>query len=449
MRISWYILRHHIGPFIFGTSVVVFVFFLQFLYKVLNDLLGKGISPWVIGKFFAFSLAWMIVLAVPMGMLMASLMAYGKISGSNELTIIKASGGSAFRAMLPSIIAGLVVYGLLFLYDDRVLPETNHRAYVMQNDIRQVKPTLAIEPGRFSQIQSYSILARRVDHERNVLYEVTVYQQDGDRTTVINAQSATLRFNGPMDRMVMTLHNGEIQQVDRRNSGSYRIIAFGDHRVIVATSGFGYAGTDPTAIGRNDRTMSIDSMRAAVDRSEKNMEYAERRIDSLLVLNGVDSAKLARGEIDRPGAVSMVSGKSPLVKTQLESERSAIEGQQHVANQFLVEIHKKYAIPAACLIFVLVGAPLGIVVRRGNFGVSATIALGFYILYWASLVSGEKLADRSVLPPWLAMWQGNIVIGLLGIYLIWSVSRERQAFSFDFGWLRRLVRRKGTQQSGG
>jgi lipopolysaccharide export system permease protein len=146
MRLTWYIIRLHIGPFLFGTSAVVFIFLLQFIFKYLNDLVGKGLSYWVILQFIVYNMAWMLVLAVPMGVLVATLMAYGKLSGSNELTIIKSSGGSAFRAMFPSIVGGLLLFGALFYFNDKILPETNQRAYVLQSDIKQLKPSWAIDP---------------------------------------------------------------------------------------------------------------------------------------------------------------------------------------------------------------------------------------------------------------------------------------------------------------
>jgi lipopolysaccharide export system permease protein len=115
-------------------------------------------------------------------------------------------------------------------------------------------------------------------------------------------------------------------------------------------------------------------------------------------------------------------------------------------NKYLVEIYKKYAIPAACLIFVFVGAPLGILVRRGNFGVSAVIALGFYVLYWSCLVVGEKLADRDILPPSVAMWLGDFVVGALGAYLMFIVSRESNILRINFSGIRRLIGKPGRRK---
>src|SRR2546421_242888 len=133
MRLTWYIIRLHIGPFLFGTSAVIFIFLLQFIFKYVNDLVGKGLTYGIIGQFILYNLAWMLVLAMPMGVLVATLMAYGKLSGNNELTIIKSSGGSAFRAMRPAIIGGAILAFALFIFNDRILPEANHKASVLQN----------------------------------------------------------------------------------------------------------------------------------------------------------------------------------------------------------------------------------------------------------------------------------------------------------------------------
>ncbi len=443
MRLTRYILRLHIGPFLFGTCAVVFLFFLQFIFKFLNDLVGKGISYWVIAKFIAYNLAWMLVLAVPMGVLVSTLMAYGKLSGSNELTIVKSSGGSAFRAMLPAMVGGLILFAGLYLFNDRVLPETNHQAYVLQTDIRQVKPTFAIEPGRFTTIQNYSILARQVDHAKNLLRNVTIYGQDGEMLNVITAKEATLRFSTDLGRMLMTFHDGELHQVGRRSMHDFRRLSFKHHQIVIATPGFNFSRTDPTAVSRNDRTMSIAAMRAVADSAEGAGLRAARRIDSIVKEQLAVRVTLEAPEKhDRMAAAAMASSQLTMSRAQLESEAATRSDQIQQADQFRVEIYKKYAIPAACLVFVLVGAPLGIVVRRGNFGVSAAIALGFFIVYWSFLVAGEKLADRGVLTPGIAMWLANIILGAVGVYLTIMVTRELSPIGYLLEKIRHMVGRR-------
>lgn len=442
MRLTWYIIRLHIGPFLFGTFAVVFIFLLQFVFKFLNDLVGKGLSYGVIAQFVAFNIAWMLVLAVPMGVLVASLMAYGKLAGNNELTIIKSSGGSALSAMLPALIGGGLLFLGLYLFNDRVLPETNHRAFVLQNDIKQLKPALAVDPGRFSSLQGYSILARQVDRANNKLLNVTIYGQEGEFRNVINAKSAELRFNSDLSKLLMTFHDGEIHQLNRRNPGEFRRVSFKRHQIAITTSGFKFNQADPGSISRNDRTMRIDSMSNIADSAEANARRIEARIDSMLAAQFQWTPMIEEGkELTQQEAATIALSEFTQFRSQLESDAMVRNEQIRQADQYRVEIYKKYSIPAACLIFVLVGAPLGIVVRRGNFGVSAAIALGFFVVYWACLVAGEKLADRGVLSPAVAMWMADFVIGVIGIYLTILVTRETITF-IRFDWLRRLFRRK-------
>lgn len=451
MRLTWYILRLHIGPFLFGTGAVVFIFLLQLIFKHLNELVGKGLSYWVILQFIAYNIAWMLVLAVPMGVLVATLMAYGKLSGSNELTIIKSSGGSAFRAIFPAIAGGTLLFIALFVFNDRILPETNHQAMVLQSDIMQLKPTFAIDPGRFSTLQGYSILARQVDRARNELLNVTIYGQDGDFLNVINAKRAELVFNTDFSKMLMKLHDGEIHVVNRRNRQEFRKLSFVNHQVTVNVSGFNFNRSDPSSFGRTDRTMDIDAMRAVADTAIARGTVANRKIDSILnkhftAIPALVDSTMSISDQTRVQAAGNSIGQLTQLRGQLESESMGRNEQIRSANQYLVEIYKKYSIPAACLVFVFVGAPLGILVRRGNFGVSASIALGFFVIYWSCLVAGEKLADRAVLSPAVAMWMANGVIGLVGIYLTILVSRETVTFSFEFNWLRRLLKRSGRKQ---
>lgn len=446
MRLTRYILRLHIGPFLFGTFVVVFIFLLQLLFKHLNNLVGKGLSAWVILQFVAYNIAWMLVLAVPMGMLVATLMAYGKLSGQNELTVIKSAGGSAFRAMLPAIIGGLAMFGALFYFNDRILPETNHRAYVLQNDIAQTKPTFAIDAGRFSQLQNYNILARQVDRERNILFNVTIYSQDGDNLNVINAKRAELKQNSDFSRMLMTFHEGEIHVINRQRRSEFRKFSFVTHQVALNTSGFSFNRSDPKQVGRNDRTMNISSMRQIADSAAMRSRSSETALATMLRAHFLKRPSKA-DELDptrpeRSVAAGMALGELQMFRSAYESEGMMRNEAARSADQYYVEIYKKYSIPAACLVFVFVGAPLGILVRRGNFGVSASIALGFFVVYWAFLVAGEKLADRAILSPAVAMWMADVLIGVLGLYLTVLVSRETVTFSFEFNAIKRLFRSK-------
>lgn len=455
MRLTLHILRMHIGPFLFGTFAVVFIFLLQFIFRYLNDLVGKGLSYGIIAEFIFYNLAWMLVLAVPMGVLFSTLMAYGKLSGQNELTIIKSSGGSAFRAMIPAILVGGMLATLLWLFNDRVLPDTNHKAHVMQVDIKAFRPTAVIDAGRFVTLQGHSILAREVDRENDILYNVSIYNRQGPRLTVINATKAELAYDSTMTRIVMTLFDGEVQRVNRTASKEFRRFTFRSYMITLQTQGNRFQQTDPTTFGRNDRTMNIAEMQAIVDTALASRERTRLRLDTIVAqrvaVHPLTTSGTAPAEnpatVSRQQAANIAVNRLTTIRGDVGRLSEDIARSKKDENKYLVEIYKKYAIPAACLIFVFVGAPLGIVVRRGNFGVSAVIALGFYVLYWACLVVGEKLADRAVLHPAIAMYLGDIVVGVLGIYLTTLVSRETVLLRLEFprlkAFFKKLRRRKG------
>ena len=442
MRLTWHILRMHIGPLLFGTAVVVFIFFLQFVFKSLGDLVGKELSYGVIAELYAYNLAWMLVLAVPMGVLFSTLMAYGKLSGQNELTIIKSAGGSAFRAMLPAILGGIILFAGLQYFNDKILPETNHKAYVMMTDIKQLRPTAVIEPGQFSRLEGYSILAREVDREEDILTDVTIYRRQGPKLNLLNARRADIAYDQSLTKILMTLYDGEAQQINRNAPGEFRRFAFREYKITINTSGQKFEETDPTKFGRTDRTMNIAQMQEVVDSARARQGRAENELSEIMEkqVNRDSVATPVQNDIPRSQAAQAALGRLAGIRGELQRISGSIEQARKDADKHLVEIHKKYSIPAACLIFVFVGAPLGIVVRRGNFGVSAVIALAFFVLYWACLVVGEKLADRDVLSPALGMWLGDIIVGVLGIYLTILVSRETVLLRFDFPKLKRFMR---------
>ncbi len=452
MRLTRYILRMHIGPLLFGTFAVVFIFLLQFIFKFLNDLVGKGLSYWVIAEFIFYNLAWMLVLAVPMGVLVSTLMSYGKLSGNNELTIIKSAGGSAFKAMAPAIVGGAILFLGLYLFNDKILPETNHKAYVMQTDIRQFRPTAAVEPGQFSTLERYSVLAREVDRDNDVLKDVTIYGKQGGIMNVINAERAELAYSSDLTKILMTLRNGEVQRINQNALGDFRRIVFREYRITMNTNNQQFRQSDPTSFGRTDRTMNIEQMQERVDTARVQQGRAEEELTAHLdrqfakdsiaptVQSAQDASSASSSPLPRQQAALAAIAKLSGIRGELQRLGNDVVRARKEANKYLVEIHKKYAIPAACLIFVFVGAPLGIVVRRGNFGVSAVIALGFFVVYWACLVVGEKLADRDVLHPAIAMWLGDMVVGVLGAYLTLLVSRETVALRLEFPRLKKLLR---------
>jgi lipopolysaccharide export system permease protein len=464
-KISKYILRASIAPFLFGTSVVIFIFLVQFLARHLDKLVGKGLDNIVIVQLIVYNIAWMVILAIPLGVLFASLMAFGNLSSNNEITIIKSSGGSLIRMMFPVFIAAGIISYVLFLYDSEVVPETNHMAKVLLYDIQRKKPTFAIEEGQFSnEIDGYTILARKKDTITNILSQVTIYDNRNMQINrTINAERCQILFSKDMKRIEFMLHNGEIFQSQIDSVKNYRQIKFDDYTLSVSASGFGFEQTDSGVINRGDREMNIADMQKIVNTANAEIEKKNIQLQEELtshysyLINGIKSDKQktqsARKEIRN--VVSNVSFEIPYntrnsniisnnntnnvisnFNFQLQSISNFKKQMQGRMNEYEVEIQKKYAIPFACLVFILIGCPLGVITKGGNFGLSASITLGFYIVYWACLMAGEDLADRTLIDPVLSMWLGNIIIGIIGIFLTFKANNESLNFKRKF-WFSR------------
>jgi lipopolysaccharide export system permease protein len=471
--LSRYILRTHIAPFIFGSAVVLFLFLLQFFLKAIDDLMGKGLDLWVIAQLIGLNLAWMVVLAVPIGVLFSTLMSFGGMSSAHEVTIIKASGGSLIRMMFPVVLSGTLISILLFWFNDYILPESNHQAKVLMSDVRRKKPTFALESGQFSsELEGYTILARSVDSISGLLRGVTIYDhRRAQENTIVSADSGKIRFNPDYTKLIMTLYDGEIHQLYIDIVHNYRKINFKTHQILIAASGFSFSKSDPKNISRGDREMRIKDMQKICDDSQKRENESKNRINQELdkhfqYLTGKILANNLKNDFETPkdfGRLKAIpdkktrkaKGKS-IVPSAMPvkpdtSVKSAISNAQKRINflhstiqsdlfqsneydenirSYTVEIQKKYAIPFACLVFALVGCPLGIMTKGGNFGISSAITLGFYIFYWACLIGGEKLADRGLMSPTLSMWLGNILIAIMGLILTIRINNE--SFNLPF-----------------
>lgn len=444
-----YILKSLLGPFVFALSVVIFVFLFQFLIKSLDQIVGKGLGIWLIVQLVSLNLAWMVTLAVPMAILVASLMTFGTLSSQNELTIFKSGGISLQRMMLPLIIFSFLMFYLMIRFNNDVLPEANHKARVLLYDISKTKPTFILEPGKFSDdLQGVQILVKKTFPNSNQIEGVYIYDYSNPFSrNILTAKNGDISFTSDFKKVVLNLNSGEIHQLNVKDEKSgYRKVRFERHMLTFDSEGFGFNNSDENAFIRGDRELSAESMNGIVDSLEffkgtLNQKFIEKTatdIRKLFNINFIDTV-LKKPELTEPeNNTGQISKKIP-VSSRYDSLNSYIRlflnKKSELANNSLtekqinkqidsynVEIYKKYSIPFACVVFALVGAPLGYRVRKGGFGIAAGLSLLFFLLYWACLIGGEKLADRMIVSPFLSMWIANILIGSLGLYLMFKSS---------------------------
>lgn len=436
MIIYRYILKSHVGPFFFSLGTLVFLFLFQFLIKSLDQLVGKGLSMWIIFQLIALNLAWIFTLAVPMAVLVSTLMAFGGLASANEITIMKASGISLKKLMVPVLISAVILSYLMILFNNDVLPEANHKARILLQDISRTKPTFILEPGKFSNdIGNARILVKKTFENSNKIEDVFIYDYSSTEfRNILTAKRGDISFTGDFKNIILNLEEGEIHQLNVRDYASkYRIVRFQRHRITLDAAGFGFQQSSGNAFSRGDRELSsrdmnnrIDSLSKSISENKKSfIEGIAADVSKVMSIRITDTVYVR----SNPPAVNKTYDslymilKSSVLKTDFT--KNQIQANTIIRKQidaYDVEIYKKYSIPFACLVFALLGAPLGYKVKRGGFGIAAGFSLLFFLIYWAALIGGEKLADRGFVTPFMGMWLVNIILGLFGLYLMFKSS---------------------------
>ena len=431
-----YILKAHFIPFIFSTITLMGIFLLQFLMKFADRLVGKGLNTWLLTKLVVFNLSWMLVLVIPMATLVATLMAFGNFSQNNEITILKSSGVSLYKMMSSPFFASIVLAVLLFLFNDQVLPDANHQARMLMSDISQQKPTLSLEPGFFSQeVSNYAILVRGINEKTNELSGVTIYDYTNpSKIDVVTAKRGKIYFTADQQNLIMDLWDGEIHESDVKNTGLYRKLVFSKHRIVMDGSQFMFHQSQGGI--RGERELGVDTMKAIVKKlkSERKKYITDLYKDTYknFLVNTSSSSNIQIPNEKDKLILLRVLDKIRTAKSLIISKIRSIDWTESEIEKYDVEIQKKYAIPAACIIFILIGVPLGVMVKKGGFGVAASISLLFFLVYWAFLIGGEKLAERGFFSPFVGMWAANIFLGFLGIILTFKTNRETVTIRFSF-----------------
>lgn len=464
-KLHRYILSLLPGPFIGWLSMLMFLLVMQFLIKYLPDLVGKGLPPLVVTELIAYNLAYMVVLAVPMAILVAAFTAFGKLSESNAYVAIKSAGVSLPQLMWPTVLAGVLVGGGMFYFNNEVLPEANFRAKNLWQDIRQKKPGFALQPGVFYDgLSGYSILVGAVTSQGDSLRNVLVidYSSGARSQTTVKARRGAIRSRGDGSKVDLVLHEGEMH---RRRPGPgttqtdrYELVRFATLRFHLDLTDLMFERRDPREGYRSDRTMKSSVMRTFVDSLEQSIarHHVTLAADVLGLIgqtvpppSGSEEGGMAirtvaqsTAELDslREDEVYSAALRAARARrARIDDGRRNIHWEQQNVNQYRVELHKKTSIAVACVIFILIGIPLGLSVRRHGYGRGGAVAVAIFLFYWVTLVEGEKLADRGMLAPWLGMWFANLVMFLVALWMLYYVT-------VDLGATPRLSRRLRRQR---
>jgi lipopolysaccharide export system permease protein len=452
MLLYRYIVKEHIFPFLASLGIIVFLFIMQQAILMLDRIVSKNINPMVVLEVFLIQLGWILALGIPMAILSATLMTFGRMAGDNEITAIKASGRSMSALVVPVMALAAVMTVALLFFHDLILPEANHHAANLLGDISRKRPAAFIEPGvLIKDFPNYTLYVEQVNSKTGDLKGVRIFADDpAQDPSVTVAATGNIRVTGDAEYIELSLFNGETHSTSRRNDKDYLIARFAKQIFYLKNIDTRLERT--TEGSRGDREKTITTMMADVRAFKESNRTAALEYAGVLDSVGAFLARMDAGAPKgagnaRPpadtgieqdsaarafaawganlgGGVGQALGQMRYDNAAVERYIRAKQANDAEIARYMVEVHKKFAIPVACIIFVLIGAPLGIMAKRGGLAVGATYSVFFFIIYWAGLISGENLADRQIISPAVAMWAGNVFLAVCGAVLMILMMRE-------------------------
>lgn len=360
-----YLIKEITVPFFLSLFIFTFVLLLDRMMKLIELVVGRGVHPADIGMLFIYIIPSFLTLTIPMSFLLALLLAFGRLSSDGEVTAMKASGVSLYQMLIPVSVLSVLAYIMTFYLFLYALPWGNQSFRVKVFDIASARASTAIKEGVFNDdFEGIVLYVEKFENAGERMQGIMIYDQREKEEYTIFARDGSILSDPEAMTVTMYLKNGEIHKVGK--GLSYDRVAFSTYDMRLNFKG--PASGKKGEVSKGDREMTLAELRERV---------AELK---------------ARGENHGP---------------------------------YDVEIYKKFAIPFACIVFGLIGAPLGIQSKRSGRAWGFSLSLAIFLVYYISLTGGESLGDRGVIPPLLAIWGANIIFSLLGIYLILMVGKER------------------------
>ncbi|MDA9716153.1 LptF/LptG family permease [Candidatus Marinimicrobia bacterium] len=436
-----YLFKQSLIPFLLSVAVITTVLFLQFLIRAVDRFLGKGLDALTIFEYLYLNLAWIIALSVPMSLLISSVMTFGRMAQQNEITALKSAGINLYNIIKPAILFGSLVGIGLCLFNNFILPEMNYNARLLARDIYKKKPELSIEPGYFvDMIPQYTMIVKEMDGKDFKDVKIFSKNQKSEQTTIY-ANQGSLSSDGNM--ITIDLMDGEIHEIDLSDYDYYRKIKFKTHQIMISMDELMLNRT--TESNRTDREMRIPQMIDEIKRNKILISKIYERIENVkkeigitnLNANTLESIQeeieklkqkqieisSSENELNDDSIISNLEDKQYILSLtnnarQFKNEFTLIENYEKTNNKFKVEIHKKFTLALACVLFTMVGAPLGILVRNGGMTIASGLSIAFFLVYYILLIWGEQLADRNLLNPGLGSWLPNIILFISGMVIL-------------------------------
>ena len=452
------ILKAFTGPFVATFFVLLFVLVMQFFWKYIDDLVGKGLDFLTVLELTGYVTINTVPLALPLAVLISSIMTFGNLGETYELVAIKSSGIPLLRFMRPLMVVSAIICLFAFFLANYMVPRANLKFYTMLYDIRVAKPAFDIKEGIFyDKLPNYAIKVGKKDKDGTGIYDVIIYENDYKmQDNIITAEKGKMSISPDKKFLEFYLENGW-RYVERGPYNSvqtdYMRIGFSSYKKVFDLSSFKVMKTPDSLFKNNWMMLNVFQLSKASDSIKKDIRTTIPERVSREVLNYLGSGTYldsgwAAAKVSLPANIksyrdllpdsaltttySRLNEKSSLMKSGLDIIMEDLKKRREVlwANQ--VEWHKKITLSLACLVLFMIGAPLGSIIRKGGLGMPLVIAVIFFLIFHLLNMFGEKLAKKGGLTPFEGVWLSTFVLVPVGIFLTYKAMHDSQLFNQEY-----------------
>ncbi|MDP4291145.1 MAG: LptF/LptG family permease [Bacteroidota bacterium] len=455
------VLKAYSGPLVMTFFIALFILLMQFLWKYVDDLVGKGLGWDVIAQLLFYASWTFVPMALPLAILLASLMTFGNLGERYELVAIKAAGISLRKLMLPLIILSIMISVAAFFFSNNVLPYANLKFRSILYDVRQQKLALNIKDGvYYSDIDGYVLRVDKKEPKTGTLKEIQIYDHTkGTGNTMLTlADSGTMVQTSDKQYLILTLNHGynydESGSSDSYNKKPFQKTSFDKEVLRFDLSGFKMVRTDEELFKKNYMMLNlnqlqkaVDSLREVYDIALKNARYnvfysfqdfkqfndeaakKHPRIDTVLKNKKIFGKNFKKDQWY--SIIDLATNSARQVQSTVSDIGTNLKDQGEIIRKHEVEWWRKFTLSIACLILFFVGAPMGAIIRKGGLGLPLILSVLFFVLYHVISMTGEKAAKAGALSPMTGMWLSSLVLLPTGIYLTYKATTDSPLLDAD------------------
>lgn len=462
--IDRFVLKSFIRPFIITFFVMVLFLLMQFVWKYIDDLVGRGVEWYYIAELLFYTSATVVPMALPLAVLLSSIMVLGTMGENNELAALKSSGQSLIRVMRPLIFFMISLCIGAFLFSNYIIPVANFKSQTLLNNIRNAKPALSIMPGVFYDgIEGYSIkVSDKYGPNQNLLRDVIIYDHsNAGNKKVILADSGKMKVTDDEMYLNITLYDGHVYEDhvpnkrEDRDNHPFIKTTFSENLIRFNLSEF-KAG-DLRESGRKDFDMlnivqlneAVDSIHDYMQQRQKKFQNEMRRrytvweddtlkepektaLPVYVNTNELNDSLIENFEVDQ---------RKRILQNAMRIARSSKAYYSNAATEYswrnssivrhVLEWHKKFSVSFSVIVLFFIGAPLGAIIRKGGMGMPVVVSVCIFIVYHVTSFSFEKLGRHMVWDPLPAMWTANLILLPIGIWLTYKSATDSVIFNAE------------------